>query len=110
MTSVFTRQGWRLLAACRDSIDPDVFSITTSPIIVEQARAICAWCPLDVRRACLEEGREFGDDHTVRAGLTPSQRRGLPRSRQDAMIIEPARFVGSGGTKQRIKEMEDLDD
>jgi hypothetical protein len=96
MTSISARQGWRLIAACRDHPDPDIFATPTSLAIVDQARAVCASCPLVARRACLAEARESGDDHTVCAGLTPAQRRRIPRSDQDVLIADPARIRALG--------------
>lgn len=83
---------WRHAAACAGT-DPDIFypvpetppgrrPAQPKPDYYEQARAICAKCP--VRDQCLteamaeESGNAAGNRHGMRGGLSPSERYRLP--------------------------------
>jgi hypothetical protein len=69
---------WRSQAACR-AVDPDVMFPDSNAADIEDARQICAPCP--VRDECLadamatEGARTARDRYGIRAGLTGSQRR-----------------------------------
>jgi len=67
-------------AACRDA-DTDVF-FPVSESQADQAKAICAACP--VREACLEYALETRPGDGVWGGLTPTERHRLIRRRQKA--------------------------
>lgn len=73
---------WRTRAACHtDSIDPDVMFPNSNPADIEDAREICAPCP--VRAECLadamatEGGATARDRYGIRAGMTGKERRAL---------------------------------
>ncbi len=73
---------WRAQAACRaDGIDPDVMFPDSNAADIEDARQICAPCP--VRAECLADAMATEGDRTarnrygIRAGLTGRQRRAL---------------------------------
>jgi WhiB family redox-sensing transcriptional regulator len=76
---------WRRRAACNDPrIDPELFFPvgTTGPLYnlqVRAAQAICRQCP--VALACFRDAIRTGDQHGIRAGLTPRQRGHLTRKR-----------------------------
>lgn len=64
---------WAKAAACIGE-DPELFHAgERDPGAVAQARTICNRC--SVRTACLIAAYREGDDHALRAGLTPRQRR-----------------------------------
>jgi WhiB family transcriptional regulator, redox-sensing transcriptional regulator len=71
---------WRYSAACRDS-DPELFfpvsEIGPGARQAEQAKAICAGCP--VRERCLAFAVDSGLDHGVFGGTTERERRELVR-------------------------------
>lgn len=64
---------WRDAAACRP--DPDAM-FDTSEAGIEKARRVCAGCPS--KKACLVDAIRTGDnDHGVRAGLLPRERKAV---------------------------------
>lgn len=71
---------WRPRAACLGA-DTELFmpwGREGSPGFdrqVAQARQVCAGCP--VRWDCLTDALDVGDDHAIRGGTTPGQRRVL---------------------------------
>ncbi|HEY9497267.1 MAG TPA: WhiB family transcriptional regulator [Intrasporangium sp.] len=74
---------WRDDAACLD-VDPELFFTGGYPSAwgkhpedAARAKAICADCP--VVAECLTHAYEVGDGHSIRGGLTPSQRDRLRR-------------------------------
>lgn len=82
-------------AACRDMPDPDLMAAVEYPLMVRQAREVCARCPLRIRRACLDEGLAIRDAFMIRAGTTPAQRAAFDSSYLHRMINNPARFLAS---------------
>lgn len=69
----------RTAAAC-SGYDPETwFPVSetgaSSAVQIEQAKAICAICPLQA--ACLEWATDRGIDYGIWGGLTPSERRAL---------------------------------
>jgi WhiB family transcriptional regulator, redox-sensing transcriptional regulator len=71
---------WRDRAACRDD-DPDLFyplGETWTAAAAEQAKAICARCPLDVVQACLAFAKRSNDNWGIYGGQTPDERAGRP--------------------------------
>lgn len=99
---------WRTDAACRDA-DPAIFY--PSPPIgrpagayipateYDQARTICAQCP--VQDQCLTDAMtvERGDRHGMFGGLTPRERASLPwRLCAECGARFPARRQGKGGS------------
>jgi WhiB family transcriptional regulator, redox-sensing transcriptional regulator len=75
-----TRTDWFDDAACRD-VDTDVF-FPTSEAHADEAKAICATCP--VRLECLEYALKTRPGDGVWGGLTASERHRLIRRRQKA--------------------------
>jgi WhiB family transcriptional regulator, redox-sensing transcriptional regulator len=71
---------WRYQAACRDS-DPELFfpvsEIGPGARQAEQAKAICARCP--VRERCLAFAVHNGLDHGVFGGTAERERREIVR-------------------------------
>ncbi len=71
---------WRKRAACRD-VDPELFFPvgTSGPALlqVEQAKAVCARCPYDVRAECLSQALRTGEQFGVWGGLSESERRAV---------------------------------
>jgi WhiB family redox-sensing transcriptional regulator len=71
---------WRARAACRDK-DPELFYPVgdSGPALLQiaEAKSVCDSCP--VRRACLAEALDSGQDYGVWGGLTEDERRGLRR-------------------------------
>lgn len=72
-------ENWRALAACRDA-DPELFypvgdgwAGQGNARRAEQARAVCAVCP--VRAECLADALERGDVFAVLGGTLPDERR-----------------------------------
>jgi WhiB family transcriptional regulator, redox-sensing transcriptional regulator len=75
-----TRTDWFDDAACRE-IDTDIF-FPTSEAQADEAKAICAACP--VREECLEYALEIRPGDGVWGGLTATERHRLIRRRQKA--------------------------
>jgi WhiB family redox-sensing transcriptional regulator len=77
-----SREGWRLLAACRDE-DTDLFfpNGETGEALAqtEVAKSICATCP--VRNECLEFAMTTNQPYGIFGGLTESERKSLRRRR-----------------------------
>ncbi|MEC3977449.1 WhiB family transcriptional regulator [Amycolatopsis sp. H20-H5] len=71
---------WPESAACRDE-DPELFfpvsDVGPGARQVEQARAVCARCP--VQAQCLRHALDSGLDHGVFGGTTERERRTLAR-------------------------------
>lgn len=66
---------WRDDAACRP--DPDAM-FESSEAGIANARHVCARCP--VKRACLVDAiRTDDNDHGVRAGLLPRERKAVAK-------------------------------
>lgn len=64
---------WAKAAACFGE-DPELFHAgERDPGAIEAGRAVCNRCP--VRTACLIAAYQEDDQHALRAGLTPRQRR-----------------------------------
>lgn len=87
---------WRDDAACRDA-DPDIFYPETPDY--QDARAICAQCP--VRDRCLTDAMatERGTRYGMFGGLTPRERGSLPwRLCAECGARFPARRNGKGGS------------
>ena len=71
---------WRKRAACQ-GLDPDVFyPATEEEIDAEQAKAVCAQCP--VQDACLEHALAFREKDGVWGGFTERERRRIVRQRR----------------------------
>ena len=75
-----TQTDWFDDAACRE-IDTDIF-FPTSEAQADEAKAICAVCP--VREECLEYALEIRPGDGVWGGLTATERHRLIRRRQKA--------------------------
>jgi WhiB family transcriptional regulator, redox-sensing transcriptional regulator len=77
---MFRYDDWRERAACRDE-DPELFfpvsEMGPSARQVDQAKAVCARCP--VRARCLTYALENGLDHGIYGGTTETERRLLRR-------------------------------
>lgn len=69
---------WRQRAACR-GVDPDTF-YPVSDEDAEQAKAICAVCP--VRQPCLEHALDVRERDGVWGGATERERRRMLRQRR----------------------------
>jgi len=69
---------WRQRAACK-GVDPDIF-YPTSDEEAEEAKAICALCP--VREACLEYALANRERDGVWGGATERERRRMIRQRR----------------------------
>jgi WhiB family redox-sensing transcriptional regulator len=69
---------WRQRAACK-GVDPDIF-YPTSDEEAEEAKAICATCP--VREACLEYALANRERDGVWGGATERERRRMIRQRR----------------------------
>ena len=69
---------WRQRAACK-GVDPDIF-YPTSDEEAEEAKAICATCP--VREACLEYALANRERDGVWGGATERERRRMVRQRR----------------------------
>ena len=77
--------GWRRRAVCAaPGVDPEtVFPVKGGS--AKPAKRICARCP--VRVACLEDALDtptLQDEHGIRGGTTPAERRVLRRIRRCA--------------------------
>jgi hypothetical protein len=76
-----TPSGWRLRAACAArGVDPELFFPTPGQHgKATRAKQVCARCP--VRAACLADALAAppSEDHGIRGGLTPHERRPLRR-------------------------------
>jgi WhiB family redox-sensing transcriptional regulator len=72
---------WRDQARCRAE-DPEIFY---DPTQVARARELCAACP--VRTECLGYVQDHRDDWGIWGGLTPAERRRLPRSANAARLL-----------------------
>ncbi|MET8766367.1 WhiB family transcriptional regulator [Streptomyces sp. NPDC004658] len=69
---------WRAKAACRD-VDPDDMFPENYERGIQYAKSICGGCP--VRTACLIDAIDVGDnDHGIRGGLRPQERRAVART------------------------------
>lgn len=67
---------WRDAAVCR--VDPDAMFPDNNEHGIEQARRVCALCP--VTQECLAHALRTGDnEHGIRGGLKPSERRAVLR-------------------------------
>jgi len=75
-TSTDNRQ-WREQAICAQ-VDPALF-FPDAGQYPHAARKVCTVCP--VRAVCLADAIASRDDHGVRGGLTPNERRRLTRTR-----------------------------
>jgi WhiB family transcriptional regulator, redox-sensing transcriptional regulator len=69
---------WRQRAACK-GVDPDIF-YPVSDEDAEEAKAICAQCP--VREACLEYALGNRERDGVWGGATERERRRMIRQRR----------------------------
>lgn len=67
---------WREAAQCTQT-DPEIFYPEIGEI-PHAAKRICAQCP--VRTECLTDALARGEQHGVRGGLTPNERRNLRRA------------------------------
>jgi WhiB family redox-sensing transcriptional regulator len=77
--------------ACRrPGVDPELFFTIGNyggrPSAAQQhqwnqARAVCASCPVDVVADCLRWAINSGDDHAVLGNTTPAERRAMRRGR-----------------------------
>ena len=64
---------WRDQAACRENSEPfDRYVDKSSVTHAKAARRVCGVCP--VRGECLNDAVTSGDQHGIRAGMTPDQR------------------------------------
>lgn len=63
--------------ACAD-VDPDLFHPLDNEGI-EAAKAICATCPLLIRKRCLKVGLAQGHQHGVWGGKSAAERRAMKR-------------------------------
>ena len=80
---------WREGAACAE-VDPETFfPVEQAPHNYDEARAVCAICP--VAETCLDEAmaKEGGTDHRYRhgmlGGLTPKER--AAKYRRDRKVV-----------------------
>ena len=77
VTATVTALHWRGIAACRDS-DPELFfgpdgeDEQAAADREEQARAVCARCP--VRKACAAFAVSAGAKHGTWGGMNPDER------------------------------------
>ena len=84
---------WRADAACLDS-DPELWFAAGNnwhPTAVEQARLICRTWP--VAGPCLDDALTANDQHAIRGGTTPEERRLMRRQRH---LAEMERELGIG--------------
>jgi hypothetical protein len=74
---------WQNSAACRTAPDdelwfPDSYTSPAGLAAVEEAKSICAWCPVRptcLREAIANEGARSADGRSgIRGGMTPSER------------------------------------
>jgi len=74
ITLVFAPQPWRKHAACL-GLAPELFfpEKSTGQGAAASARLICSTCT--VREECLTDALETSDNHGVRGGMTPRERR-----------------------------------
>lgn len=70
---------WHDDAACRDFHDDTMFPDRGDHPAVAYAKRVCRGCP--VRRDCLNDALDRRDEHGVRGGLDPTERRALLRRR-----------------------------
>lgn len=70
-----TDPDWRLKAACRDVLDPEIFFADPSSNDRDEAEAICMRCP--VKGDCLAWAIAAGCDHGVWGGWTAPERKTL---------------------------------
>lgn len=86
MERILEMDDWRDGAACRDH-DPELFfpvsEIGPGAEQVEQAKAVCATCP--VRAECLEYALDNALDYGIFGGLTESERREFARRRRSGV-------------------------
>lgn len=69
---------WLKYAACRS--EADAMHPENNEVEIAYAKRICASCP--VRRECLEDALRTGDnDHGIRGGLRPNERRDIVKKR-----------------------------
>ncbi len=74
MTVIIPSGQWVKQAVCRD--DPDAMFPDNNEAGIAYARSVCAPCP--VRRECLIDAIRTGDnEHGIRAGLKPCERRAV---------------------------------
>lgn len=76
MTTITAAVDWRTQAACATA-DPDLFfpDTTTPASMVQQAKQICATCP--VMRTCLEDAMRRREPEGICGGLTAQERQQL---------------------------------
>ncbi|MEU3851775.1 WhiB family transcriptional regulator [Streptomyces sp. NPDC029554] len=81
---------WRTQAACRaDSVKPDEMFPDNNEHGIAHAKAICASCP--VAMACLQHALRTGDnEHGIRGGLKPAERRAVAKIVRDRHRSEQA--------------------
>jgi WhiB family redox-sensing transcriptional regulator len=74
MSTLIVATNWRSQAAC-STADPDLFfpDPDTPTERIEQAKAVCASCP--VVQACLEDAFRRGEPEAICGGLTAEERR-----------------------------------
>ncbi|MEU6206388.1 WhiB family transcriptional regulator [Micromonospora musae] len=71
---------WHEDAACRDFLDDTMFPERGDNPAAREAKRICAACP--VRSKCLNDALDRVDEHGIRGGLDPQERRAI-RKRGD---------------------------
>jgi hypothetical protein len=95
---------WRERALCRK--DPDAMFPDNNEIGIEQARRVCAPCP--VRQQCLVDAIRTGDDqYGIRGGLKPCERRAVAKElarreqegRQQSVTVKKKRGPAVCGTR-----------
>lgn len=77
--STMNQQSWRTHAACR-GIDPEIFYPVTDEEEAEQAKEVCAECP--VQEACLEHALAVREKDGIWGGCTERERRRIMRQRR----------------------------
>ena len=69
--------GWRDVAACAGTDDPNMFFPAKGGDGARWAKSVC-WDVCEVREACLQDALATGDvEHGIRGGLGPRDRRKL---------------------------------
>lgn len=92
-----TSTPWSALAACRGKAPEIVFGEGIQAIAA--MKLICAGCPFTgIGGKCLDDCREVGDEHFVRGGMTPAERkkRGFWKMRNVCRFCN-RRFTGRRG-------------
>lgn len=94
-------ENWRDEAACRETVDPEIFFPLGTPgskaydRVAAIAKALCSFCP--VITDCLEDVLRTGDTHGIRGGLDPDERaKQFPRTPRKRRPAYPCAQCGKG--------------